>query len=213
MQPMNSVITGVLAETQRRVAATGTSVSKPGSENLPVVDERAVRDWLLRQRDPEATDLALTRSLTSTLGVTVSPTTSLRFPVAGGYYHAVTGCSVESPGSESTELALTKVEQAMTPATAEQAEGWLVILQASTARRKGTEASGAVTFGVYASELRRWPADVAKTVCERMARGVGRPPGVNWFPTLAEIAQDCEKLAAPRAAMLAALQRRCGAPR
>ena len=115
------------------------------------------------------------------------------------------GCAIRSPSPEASEAALTKVEQAMIPATADQAEGWLVMLQAATAHRNETEATSAVAYALYASELRRWPADVAKHVCENIARGVGRGSGPNWFPTLAEIAKDCEKLSATRTDMFRSL--------
>lgn len=211
VKPLNSAITGAVAAVERR-NSVGHGLGTTGSSKSLTISDNAARDWLLR-REPEATDAALVLSLISTLGVTVSPTTELRFPIDGGYYRAVVGCEVDSPAPECTQQALTKVEQAMSPATAEQAEGWLVLLQSCTARRADSEATSAVSYSVYAGELRRWPADVAKTVCERMARGIGRPAGTNWFPTLAEIVQECEKLAAPRKSMLAALERRCGVGR
>lgn len=210
MQPLSSGITGALEAVTRRSSAGREPGTTASSKSLTVSDETA-RDWLLRQRDPAETDAALIRSLTSTLGVTVSPVTELRFPPGGGYYRVVVGCDVASPAPENTDQALTKIEQAMVPATTEQAEGWLVMMQATMARRADSEASSAVAYAMYAGELRRWPADIAKTVCERMARGTGRPAGTNWFPTLAEIATECEKLATPRIAMLRALGGRCGA--
>ncbi len=206
MKSLASVTTSL---TSKSGALAGAGPGSGGAGNGLVVSESTARDWLLRQRDPAATDAALVHSLTSTLGVTVSPRTELRFPVVGGYHRVVTGCGVELPTPESAGLALTKVEQALTPATSEQAEGWLVMLQASTAHRTDDKAAGAVAYAVYASELRRWPADVAKAVCEGLARGLGRPPGPNWFPTLAEIIQECERLSAPRRAMRDALERRC----
>lgn len=102
--------------------------------------------------------------------------------------------------------ALDKVEQALTPATVEQCEGWLVMLQAATAHRQESDATSAVAYTIYAGELARWPADVAKEACGRLARGRPGQTGTNWFPTLAELARECERLASPRCAVYAALK-------
>lgn len=103
--------------------------------------------------------------------------------------------------------AIEKLSQAMTPGTADQCEAWLVMLQAATARRNDSEAGSAVAYSLYASELRQWPADVARAACERLARGKGLGGGANWFPTLAELVAECERQAAPRKVLLASLSR------
>ncbi len=206
MQPLSSEITGALAAVERRQKSAGQRPGTTGSSQSLTESDEKTRNWLL-QRAPEATDEALAHLLTSTLGVTVTLRTELRFPVEGGYYNTPIGYSVRAETAENLPLALTKVERAMMPPTKEQAEGFLVMLQAATAHRAGSDATNAVAYSIYSGELTRWPADVAKTVCENMARGVGRPEGTNWFPTLAEISKECERLSERRRMMLRALER------
>jgi hypothetical protein len=116
------------------------------------------------------------------------------------------GCDFRIDDEAQIPAALDKIEQALTPATAEQCEGWLVMLQAATAHRADTGATSAVAYSLYASELRQWPADVAKSVCERFARGKAGYTGTNWFPTLAELVSELERAASQRKAMYEALR-------
>jgi len=115
------------------------------------------------------------------------------------------GCDFEVKDRANIPAAIQKIEQAMTPATMDQCEAWLVMLQAATAHRSDSDVSSAVAYALYASELRQWPADVAKSACEKLARGKPGSTATNWFPTLAEVVAECEKMAAPRKVMLAAL--------
>lgn len=172
-----------------------------------IVSEETARGWLLRQANPAETDAALCRSLTSTLGVTALLRSESRFPPGGKPYQICVGCDLAIEDDASVPEAICKVEQAMVEATADQCEGWLVMLQAATAHRADSEATSAVAYTLYAAELRRYPADVAKTVCERFARGMVGDGGVNWFPTLADMVKECERFAAPRRAMLNSLHR------
>lgn len=206
MQPLNSAISGALGAVTQR-SSVGGSPGTTGSTSLVIASESAVRDWLLRQPSPEAADAALARSLISTLGVTASPRTRHLFPSDGPAYSVVTGYGIEVVDPANIPAAIVKIEQALTPATTEQCETWLVMLQASTARRTDTEFGSAVAYTVYAAELRRWPADVAKAACERLARGRPGQTGTYWFPTLAELVSECERFAAPRKALHASLQR------
>jgi hypothetical protein len=119
----------------------------------------------------------------------------------------VTGYDLDIRDHENVPAALEKVRAAMTPATADECEAWLVMLQAATARRTDSDVTTEVAYSLYAAELRRWPADVAKAACERLARGQTGRAGPNWFPTLAELVAECERLAAPRRALYASLQR------
>jgi hypothetical protein len=203
---MNSGITGALEVVTRR-SSIGRELGTTTSCSSPIVAPEVARDWLLRQLNPEATDAALCRSLISTLGVTAMPKTEHRFPADGAAYRVTIGCSFDIHDEAQIPAALDKIEQAMTPATPEQCEGWLVMLQAATAHRAGSGATSAVAYSLFAAELRQWPADVAKFACERIARGRPGQTGANWFPTLAELVAECERLASNRRAILSALQR------
>jgi hypothetical protein len=139
--------------------------------------ERA-RAWLLEQGSPGATDAALSRSLTSTLGVTVQVRYENRFPADGGFYQVPVCGEVTAKADADVRQAFDKISHAMTPATVEQCE--------------------------YASTLREYPADVAKAACEALARGNGQ---VNWFPTLSEVIGKCEELVLVRRLWLDAARR------
>lgn len=131
--------------------------------------------------------------------------TENRFPPGGGFYSLVTGAEVKlAPGAE-LAAAHAKLCGAMVPPTSDQAEDWVAMLQAACARRPDSEASAAVAFSLYVGELCQWPADIARTVCMKRARGEG-VVGTNWFPPLAEISQECARLTAPRRAMLQAVK-------
>lgn len=131
----------------------------------------------------------------------------MRFPEGSAPYSVVVGYTLDVADHQNLPAAIAKTEQALTPATADQCEGWLVMLQAATAHRQDSEITSAVAYSLYAAELRRWPADVAKAACERLARGRPGQTGTNWFPDLAEVVRECERLAAPRKALLSSLQR------
>jgi len=206
VQQLSSATTGALELVTRR-SSTGREPGTTGSSTSQIVSAEVARDWLLRQPNPEATDAALCRSLTSTLGVTATPRTEYRFPPDGDAYRVTVGCSFDIRDHAAIPAALDKIEQALTPASQEHCEGWLVMLQAATAHRADSGASSAVAYSLYAAELRQWPADVAKSACERLARGKPGQTGTNWFPTLAELVKECERLASNRRTIYAALQR------
>jgi hypothetical protein len=139
------------------------------------------------------------------LGVTARLRNEWRFPPGGNAYRVTVGCDFDVLDTDKVHEARWKIEAAMTPPTADQAEGWLVMLQAATAHRADSDVTSAVAYSLYAAELRQWPADVAKAACMKLARG--KPGGgTNWFPTLAELVCECERAAAPRKIMLAAIK-------
>lgn len=174
--------------------------------------ENSALAWLLRQASPAEADAALLRSLTSTLHVTAKARVETRFPDGQPPYQVVVGYAFDVADHGTIPSAIAKIEQSLTPATADQCEAWLVMLQAATARRADSEATAVVAYGLYAAELRSWPADVAKAACLRLARGKPGSTEPNWFPTLAELVAECERLAAPRKALLSSLQRWASEP-
>ena len=206
MQQLSSATTGALDLVTQR-SSIGREPGTTGSSKSQIVSVDVARDWLLRQPSPEAADAALCRSLTSTLGVTAIPRTEYRFPADGDAYRVTVGCNFDIRDHAAIPAALDKIEQALTPASPEHCEGWLVMLQAATAHRADSGATSAVAYSLYAAELRQWPADVAKAACERIARGKPCQSGTNWFPTLAELVKECERLASNRKAIYRALQR------
>jgi hypothetical protein len=188
-------------------SSTGQLPGESGSGQRPTVSENEARAWLLAQPSPRATDEALARSLTNTCGVTALLRAESRFPPEGGWYQVITGCVLRTVQGADPGAAIRKLEGAMTRPTAEQAEGWLVMLQAGCRRRTESEAASAVGLTLYSGALQQYPADVAKDACLTLVRGKN---GVAWFPSLAELLDLCDRLVAPRKAMLAALRSRAG---
>jgi hypothetical protein len=164
-----------------------------------------VREWLVRQT-PDQVDKALRTSLISSLGVEATLRVETRFPPEGGFYTVVAGCHFDGMTPDKREAAVAKVRAAMTPPTLEQAENWLVALQAACAPNRRSEANTAVALELYAGALCRYPADVAKQACMELALRHPRAGETNWFPTLGELDAACQLRAAPRRAMLQALE-------
>jgi hypothetical protein len=206
---LGSKITGVLSQVEARSKSAGDEHGRTGLEKLPIVSESEARSWLLAQGSPQRADEALARSLISTFGVTVQVERETRYPLDRPSYSVVVRSYFQGPSESLKNIpaARARIEAAMTPATSRQTEEWLTMLQAATASRAGSAAFAAVTYELYAATLRKYPADVARAACEKLARGT---PGVRptWFPTLGEIIDECDHLVAPRKAMSEAQVRR-----
>lgn len=185
----------------------GPRLGENGSELSVTVGESAARAWLLAQPSARAVDEALARSLTNTCGVIARPRTESRFPPGGGFYVVATGCDVQELEGADRAAAIYKMQTAMTPPTAVEAEGWLVMLHTACAKRSGSEADAAAILTLYGGCLMRYPADVARDACQKLALGKGNGE-TTWFPTLAEVNDMCAKLVSTRQVTLAALERR-----
>ena len=174
MKPIGSAITGTL----KRIAEVGNSTGLPdgerGSGALQMADESVRRDWLLK-RAPAETDRAMRASLISPSSAVVS--------------------------QEMIDRDRQRVEAVMIAATYDQAEEWLVALQAATAGGKRSEASATVALDLYAGCLLQFPADVAKAACVALALSE------DWFPPLAKLNAKCEALVEERVRMLAAIRK------
>ncbi len=75
-------------------------------------------------------------------------------------------------------------------------------LRSLTARQKQSDFDLELSIGALTEELIKYPEDILKTVCREWARSNV------FFPTLKELIDACEKLFAPRAALLAAAKNR-----
>lgn len=199
MRPQDSETTGLQKLAPAALSSIGRQSGETGSGRIATVPDETVRGWLLAQPSPEAADKALQTSLRSSLGVDCRIESQTRFPPEGGFYSVVVGCDLNLAEDANLPQALARMEAAMIGPTRTQAEDWLVMLQAACAGGRKSEAGQMVALELYAGCLSRYPADVAKTVCERLAL-IPRKGG-NWFPTLAEINDACQRLAAPRQLM------------
>jgi len=157
----------------------------------------------LESQAPEDTDRNLLQWLTSSLGIVPQPQISLTYPVTGGYQRTVTGYSFEGLTPDSRSRALEAIHSAMTPATVQRCEEHVSTLHAVTAHRNDSENSLRLILRLYADCLARFPADVAKAVVERFIYRSDKP---NFFPTLSELKDACDRAAAQRQQLLASLE-------
>lgn len=130
--------------------------------------------------------------------------TELRFPPSGGFYAAAVGADVVLHAGADRSAAVARLEGALTAPTKPQAEDWLVMLQAACTGGRRSEVGHGVALELYAGTLCRYPADVARQACADLA--IKPRSATAWFPTLPELVAMCERLAAPRKAMLGALR-------
>lgn len=121
------------------------------------------------------------------------------FPENRKPYSVPSGSSVKALDEEGVVRAVARIESAMTPASKESVEEWLMMVQVATAGGKKSVAGTAVALDLYAGALMRFPADVARDACMSLAEG-------KWFPTLGDLIAECERLGAPRETMLTALK-------
>lgn len=191
-----SEISGLPRAAQTVASSTGL---RPGGGGSALTATENARQWLLAQPSPAQATKALQTSLQSSLNVEVSVETRMMFPEEGKPYPVPSGSSVRVLSPENVERAVARIEAAMTPATKEQAEEWLVMLQSATSGGKRSAAGAVVALELYAGALSRYPADVAREACQSLATA-------KWFPTLGELLAECDKLSGPRETMLAALK-------
>ena len=200
MQPLTSLISGVLDQAEMRLNSTGPQHGASGS--VRSLTESALRARLVAQK-PEDTDRNLLAWLASSLSVVAKPRSRMMFPTSGGYYARVEGFDLAGLDGMNRNEALAAVEAAMTRPTVEDCEELIASLHSVTARRGEDEAGQMLAMTLYAGCLAQYPADIAKAVCMAFAIRKAKP---NWFPTLSEINEACEQAQTQRAALLYALR-------
>lgn len=199
MKPSNSENSSLKSPSN---AQAGTAVGNAGSGQLATVSENERRAWLVA-RTPEAVDAALLASVKSSLGVELSVVTEGRFPENGEPYRVAVGCSVALTSDFQAISAAQKFQGAMVPATRNQTEEWFYALRLATAGGAKSEMDEEARMALYVSAMSRYPADVAKAAL--MAFTTRSKGGTAWFPTLAELVSEADKLVAPRQVIIAGL--------
>lgn len=189
MKPLNSVITGLLNREPVASNSTGLQHGERGADAITAARAK------LESQSPEDTDRNLLQWLISSLQIVPQPQVSLTYPVTGGYQRTVTGYLFEGLTPDNRSRALEAVQSAMTPATVERCEELVSTLHAVTAHRQDSENSLKVILRLYSDCLARYPADVSKAVVERFIYRSDKP---NFFPTLSEVKDACDKAAGQR---------------
>ena len=200
-----SEITGPLGQALEGGSSSGLRHGKPASGRLLTVSSETVVGWLLAQPSVAEADRALRTSVRSSLGVEVTVEREGRFPESGPAYYVSTGCSLTIADPGQVPAAVAKIEAAMAPASREQCENWLVMLQAALSQGKRSQATTAVAFELFVSALGRYPADAAKAACEALATRP-RKGGSAWFPSLPELISELDAFSSERRSLLAALK-------
>lgn len=159
-----------------------------------------VSERLASLTDPREVDRALRTSLQSSLHVGVDVVTEGRYPNDRPAYRVVAAVHVDG-APEDVAAARRLYSQACAPAPTETVEDWLMALQAATAGARRSDEGSAVALELYASAIRQYPADIAKSVCVHFATTS------KWFPALAEIVQRCDELYDERKRIMAELER------
>lgn len=195
MKPINSVISGLVSRAQEAANSTGQQLGGRG------VAIGAVRDKLESQR-PTETDRNLLAWLESSLNVVAKPETRMMYPPEGGYYAKTTGFRVSGLTPANRTAARQAVESAMTRPTLDKCEEWVAGLHAVTARRGDDTATLDLTMSLYAACLAQYPADIAKSACMDFAMRTVKP---NWFPTISELNEYCERMTSQRQQLLRSL--------
>lgn len=100
--------------------------------------------------------------------------------------------------------AIEKVQATMFAPSKKDCAQWIITMEAACAGGNKSLDGAALKMDLYGGALAKFPADVAKAACEELA--LKPRDATAWFPTLPELMGVCERLAAPRKMLLAALQ-------
>lgn len=181
------------------LSGAGNNAGQGGAVVSPQ-DTARVRAYLGSHKPQDVDKAAVLRA--SQLGVGLAVKFDYRFPKdeRGNSLPLVTlvkGVTVSGSAQAraDTVAAIRRLEINAEP---REVEGWLAELSVITARRADDEFSETLRLEAYASRLRRYPADVAREAV------LGR--SWKFWPAWSELETVCDQLAAPRRAMIRALE-------
>ena len=175
-------------------SAITTSQGTPGSETgmqlgahgSATPESSRAAAWLVQRRPADVDRAALSRASSLNAGLEIRVVDGLPVKV-----------TVAGP-ADARERAAAAMAGFLTPAPERQIEEWLAELSVITRRKQDDDITEGLRLSAYTWRLAEYPADVAKEALLRHS----------WlfFPAWAELREVCEKLAAPRRAMLWHLQ-------
>jgi hypothetical protein len=201
MQPLSSLITGVLSESEstgkkpnedgRQPSERALTRSQPNGELSTAVMHPAVL-----RRDPEANTEAVLSRLAS-LSLKVSVKRRLTFPSdqsAGDsqtWREVVDRAEIEVGPNPDFAAAHAALAESMAPATDHEIGIWLVELSTVSARRSESAEEAALTITAYTKRLRGYPGDIVRDTLQAWSG--------KWFPTWGELKDILDVRTAPRA--------------
>lgn len=201
MKPVGSMFTGLTdpTRTQGSLPEGGSNAGRDGSVASPE-DTAAVLAWLSRHSPAEVDAAVVLRA--SQLGVALKANSDIRgrYDEHGAFLGYVTTRRwYEAVGTDDDKARVADALRKMEARAPQDAiEGWLAELSVITAKRADDEFTETLRLAAYASRLSAYPADVARAAC------LGRE--WRWWPTWAELKDECDRLAAPRREMASALR-------
>lgn len=153
-----------------------------GERGLVTSENSRAAAWLARQRPADVDRAALSRASSLNAGLQMRMVEGLPIKVS------VTG------DAAARREAVTALAGFVTPAPKNQIEEWLAELSVITRRKQDDDITESLRLSAYSSRLAEYPADVAREALLRH----------KWlfFPAWAELQDVCDKLAAPRRAMI-----------
>lgn len=202
MKHVGSTLIGQTAPTPMRanLNVVGSNAGQAGAV-ASQADIAKVQAFLVRHTPREVEAAALLRA--SQLGAELKVEFDTLFPTdeRGNLLPTIRYVkSIEVAGTpEARAAAASALRKLEVPAEARDAEAWLAELSVIVAKRQDDEFSESLRLEAYASRLRRYPADVARAaVLDHSWR---------FWPSWSELEKVCDRLMAPRRAMLNALER------
>ncbi len=201
MRHVGFTLTGLTDSTRMQGSPpeAGNNAGKGGSVASPE-DTAAVVAWMARHTPAEVDAAAVSRA--SQLGVVLRATSEMRsrYDEHGAFLgHVITKRGYEARGTGTDKAKVADVFRKMeAPAPQSAIEGWLAELSVITAKRADDEFTETLRLSAYTARLSAYPADVARAAC------LGRE--WRWWPTWAELKDECDRLVSPRREMATALR-------
>jgi hypothetical protein len=175
----------------------------PSSPNTPRHGLPANAGSMSRSKaDPGANDKALLQHFERLLGQPVTIRTRWIDPQVGDSFEAVQGVDWPEMTFEQAASILNTIEAMMLPADRRSTLGLLLQLWHATAKTGISEEDMQIKSATYVDDLRDYPGDVTRCVLT-MAR-----KRFKFFPTVAELVEECESMVVKRRWLLRTLQHR-----
>lgn len=187
--PRSTGTIGLPSLERRGSSSTGGRPGATGAvSRLPGLAEVMARD------DPEATDSHILRSLPRSVGSCLSREVREFIDEQYGYDFEVIGYRMQPclAFKDDRRAARRLVEAAMMPASVQVIQAALARLRAGTKARPEAEGDLAMVMQVLAEECAEFPPDVVRAACRRWLRRE------RWFPAVAELRDEMQRLARNR---------------
>lgn len=172
---------------------------EPGSAMQPALS----LDAIMAQDDPEATDRHILRLLPPSVASALRTATRDFIDERYGYDFEIVGYSLDASlvAEDDRQEGERLLGYAMAPASVQVIQEALARLRAGTKARSEAVGDLAMTMQVLAEECAEYPPDVVRSACRRWMRRE------RWFPSVAELRDEMQRLARHREMIERAIRR------